>query len=166
MMDRKELWTLLEEAMRSFMPHYQVAMRKAIEDTGVPDSWGILNLARGCHPEPFSLERFQSMAPYSAPTRLAEMLETVAQAELLERVGDGVYVLTDEGLQAVDGVFEAAHRALESAEPLPQAELDQLNKLLWRVVKATLEAPEPREKWAIAGSRWTDPGDGSTTLPG
>jgi DNA-binding MarR family transcriptional regulator len=161
MVDRKELWTLLEETMRAFMPYYQVAMRKAIEDTGVPENWGILLLARGCHPKPFSLDRYQLMAPYSARGRLAEILETVAQAELLERVGDGAYTLTDEGLQAVEGVFEAAHRALEAAEPLPPPELDQLNGLLWRVVKATLEAPEPSEKWAIAGSRWTDPGDGA-----
>jgi hypothetical protein len=101
MVDRKELWTLLEETMRAFMPYYQVAMRKAIEDTGVPENWGILLLARGCHPKPFSLDRYQLMAPYSARGRLAEILETVAQAELLERVGDGAYTLTDDGLQAV-----------------------------------------------------------------
>jgi DNA-binding MarR family transcriptional regulator len=161
MVDRKELWTLMEQAMRAFMPSYQVAMRKAIEDTGVPDNWSCLNVARGCHPEPFSLERYQTMAPYFARQRLAEILETVTQAELLERVGDGVYTLTDEGLQAVEEVFEAAHQALEAAEPLPSAELDQLNGFLWRIVKATLEAAEPREKWALVGSRWTDPGEGA-----
>jgi DNA-binding MarR family transcriptional regulator len=159
--DRKELWTLAEQAMRAFMPFYLVTMRQAIEDVGVPDNWGCLNMARGCHPEPLSLERYRAMVPYSAGRRLAEILERVAQAELLERVGDEAYALTDQGLQAAEGVYEAAHRALERAEPLPPAELDQLNTLLWRVVRATLEAPEPREKWAIAGSRWTDPGDGA-----
>ncbi len=161
MVDRKELWTLMEQAMRAFMPCYQVAMRKAVEDTGVPDYWGCLNVARGCHPQPLSQEGYQALFPYAARRRLGEILERVAQAELLERVGDGVYTLTDEGLQAVEGVFEAAHRALEAAEPLPSAELDQLNGLLWRVVKASLEAAEPREKRALLGSRWTDPGEGA-----
>jgi hypothetical protein len=37
--------------------------------------------------------------------------------------------------------------------------MEELNRLLRRLVEATLEAPEPEEKWAIAYSRWTDPGE-------
>ena len=40
--------------------------------------------------------------------------------------------------------------------------MDQLNSLLYRLVEATLAAPEPEEKWAMAYSRWTDPGAGAS----
>jgi DNA-binding MarR family transcriptional regulator len=39
--------------------------------------------------------------------------------------------------------------------------MKQLNDLLYCLVEATLEAREPEEKWAIAYSRWTDPGEGA-----
>jgi len=157
--DKTELRTLLEDTMRAFMPFYQEAMRKAIQDSGAPNNWFGLSLAHGSDPQPFTVERYQAMSPYNARERFVEMLEGLTQLELLERVGESAYRLTDMGRGTVEGIFDAAHQGLGTIEPLPSDEMDQLNNLLYRMVQATLEAPEPKDKWALAYSRWTDPGE-------
>lgn len=161
MTDRRELWTLMGEAMGAFTPFYQAAMREAIQETGVPDSWGGLYLARGSDPKPFSVEHFLAVAPYSAQERLVETLETLAQADLMERMGENAYRLTDQGREAVNGIIKAAHERLATVAPLHLYEMEQLNELLYRIVAATLAAPEPEEKRMLVYSRGTDPGDGA-----
>jgi len=159
MNDQKQLWSLAQEAMRAFEPFYREVMRKAIEDSGVPDDWFALHLARGSAPAPFTVERYHALSPYTARGRQVETLGKLAQLELLERVEEEAYRLTDPGRETVEAIFGAAHQALGAAEPLPAGEMGELNRLLRRLVEATLEAPEPEDKWAIASSRWTDPGE-------
>jgi hypothetical protein len=161
MKDVEQPWSLAQEAMQAFGPFYREAMTAAIQATGAPNEWYALNLARGAHPAPFTLERFHALVPYSARERLAETLETLARLELLEPVGENAYRLTGQGLEAAEQPFQAAHEKLAAVKPLPAADMARLNGLLFRLVKATLEAPEPKDKWAIAYSRWTDPGKGA-----
>lgn len=158
-MERAEMWALINETMQAFGPFYRELMQQAIQDSGAGEYWGLLHLARGSDPEPLTLQRMQEMAPYGAPERLPDRFGDAVQGGMLERVGDGIYKLTDLGREAVEGVFEAAHRGLAVAEPLPAGEMDQLTRLLQRIVEATLQAPEPAEKWALRYSRWTDPGE-------
>jgi len=159
MNDQKQLWSLAQEAMRAFEPFYREVMRKAIEDSGVPDDWFGLSLVRGSEPVPFAVERYHALSPYTARERQVETLGKLAQLGLLERVGEEAYRLTEPGREMVQTIFCTAHHALGAAEPLPAGEMAELNRLLRRLVEATLEAPEPEEKWAIAYSRWTDPGE-------
>jgi DNA-binding MarR family transcriptional regulator len=159
MIDKKQLWSLAQETMQAFAPFYREATRKATQDSGAPDNWFGLRLARGSDPAPFTVEHFHAMFPYTAPKQFAQTLEELAQLKLLETAGKSAYRLTDRGREAVEGIFRAAHQALGTIEPLPADEMDQLNSLLYRLVEATLEAPEPEDKWAIAYSRWTDPGE-------
>lgn len=161
MTDRRELWTLMGEAMSAFMPFYQAAMREAIQATGVPDRWGGLYLARGSEPEPFSVEHFLAVAPYSAEERLVGTLEALAQAGLMERTGEHAYQLTDQGRTAVNDTIKVAHERLATVAPLPSDEMEQLNDLLYRIVATTLAATEPEEKRTLVYCRWTDPGDGA-----
>jgi DNA-binding MarR family transcriptional regulator len=160
-MDRKQLFSLVDEVMRAFAPFYQEAMQRAIQEWGAPDNWFVLSLARGSDPAPLSVERLQALSPYTARTRLIEGLEKLAQLELLERLGVEAYRLTDMGREAVKDIYEAAHQELGEIQPLPAEDMAGLNSLLQRLVAATLEAPEPEEKWAITYSRWTDPGEGA-----
>lgn len=159
MMDKEKLWSLVEETMQAFRPFYQDAMQKAIQDSGAADNWFALSLAHGSDPAPLTVERCHALFPYTALEQFAENLEGLARLELLERVGEDAYRLTDLGREAVEGIFGAAHQSLAALEPLPADEMNQLNDLLHRLVEATLEAPEPENKWAIAYSRWTDPGE-------
>ena len=163
MIDRKQLWSLAEETMRAFAPFYQDAMQDAIQDWGATrDNWFGLSLARGSDPAPFTVGRFHALYPYTAREQFAQALEALAQLELLERVGEDAYRLTGLGRRAVEGIYAAAHQGLEVIQPLPADEMAQLNGLLYRLVEATLGAPEPEEKWALAYSRWTDPGAGAS----
>lgn len=159
MIDRQSLWALAQETMAAFGPFYQASMRQAIQDTGVPQLWGLLNLARGMEPRPISVDGLHALAAYTSRAQLAERLEELAQLEMLERVGPEAYRLTAMGREAVEDVFEAAHEDLAAAQPLPEREMEQLAALLWRIVEATLQAPEPARKLALRCSRWTDPGE-------
>ena len=161
MIDKEQLWALVEEAMRAFAPFYRDAMQKAIQDSGIPDNWFALSLAHGSDPAPFTVERFHAMSPYTALERSAETVEELARLQLLERVGEDAFRLTDLGREAVKSIYGAAHQSLGAIELLPLDEMNQLNDLLYRLVEATLGAPEPENKWAIAYSRWTDPGEGA-----
>jgi len=163
MIDKKQLWSLAEETMRAFGPFYQGPMQSAIQDSGATlDNWFGLSLARGSAPVPFTVARFHALFPYTAREQFAQALEALVQLELLEKVGQDVYRLTGPGRRAVESIYEAAHQGLGTIELLPAHEMAQLNALLYRLVEAILDAPEPQEKWAIAYSRWTDPGEGAS----
>ena len=80
MTDRERLWTLVQEAMQAFGPFYRDAMQKAIQDSGVPDNWFALSLARGSDPAPFTVECFHAMSPYTAWERSAKALEELIES--------------------------------------------------------------------------------------
>jgi len=161
-MDAKQVWPLIHETMVAFAPFYRSAMQAAIRTWELPDNWFPLSLARGAQPAPLSLDRYHDLTPYTARAQCAQALERLAGLAFLERVGLDAYRLTDTGREALDDVFGAAHAGLADVHPLPEEALRPLNALLSRLVAATLEAPEPQEKWAIVYSRWTDPGAGAT----
>ncbi len=161
MADREEFWPLMQETMQAFAPFYREAMTAAIQESGAPGQWFALSLARGAHPAPFSVARFHALVPYAARESLAETLEALARLELAERVGTEAYALTGQGMEAVDAIYDSAQRSLAQVEPLSEAEMSRLNDLLFRLVQAALAAPEPREKWAILGSRWSEPEQGA-----
>ncbi len=158
-LDKQQLRTLVQETMQALTPFYQAQMRQAIQDAELPDNWFGLNLARGSAPAPFSVDRYHALFPYTARKQFADDLDRLAELELLERVGEGAYRITDVGREAVEAVFEAAHLGMGAVEPLPADDMDRLNGLLQRVVTAALRADEPAEKWALIYSRWPDPGE-------
>jgi len=159
MADQTELWTLMQETFQSLMPFYHLSMRQAIAASGAPDNWFYLSLARGSEPEALTMERLQALAPYAAPGATAPRIEQLVEQGLLEPAAPDAYRLTDQGRAAVEGIFDAAHQCLETVQPLPAGRMERLHLLLARLVQATLDAPEPAEKWALALSRWTDPGE-------
>ncbi len=157
-MDIQSLWTLATETLRAIEPFYREAMAGAIQESGAPTNWILLRLACACDPQPITVERLQAGNSYGSPKRFAERLEQLAQAELLERVGEDAYRLTDQGRAAVKSIFDAAQAKIAPLDLLPAADMAQLNGLLYRVVEAMLAAPEPADKWSLRSSRWTDPG--------
>jgi DNA-binding MarR family transcriptional regulator len=160
MQDKLDLHQLVIDTMQAFGPFYREAMRQAIDETGVPNTWFILYRARGADPQPLSLERCAETAPYANPERLSGYLEELVKEECLERVGEDVYILTDLGRKNVERPYQVAQANMADLEYLPKQELEQLNGLLWRIVEASLLAPEPENKWHLRASRKCDPGDG------
>ena len=161
-MDKQALWELAQGTMQAMGPFYQDSMRSAIEASGVQQQWFGLNLARGCYPEPLTLDRFHEMAPYTKRERFAELFEVLIDTGNMERVEAESYILTPKGKEAVEAIFNAPQADMDAIEALPDEEMTQLNTLLHRIVDATLQAPEPAAKWAIAYSRWTDPGESAS----
>ena len=81
-MDQQALWKLIQDNLQSLSPFYQEAMGGAIQDTGVPDHWFALSLARGCEPEPLTFQLFQTIFPYAKTDRLANSLKALVEADL------------------------------------------------------------------------------------
>ncbi|MGD9101537.1 MAG: hypothetical protein PVF45_13730, partial [Anaerolineae bacterium] len=158
MTSKEKVSSLAVEMLRALPPFYQKALRQAIQESKAPDLWFFLGLARGSHPTPLSSARVHAIFPYNAREAFTGRLDKLAGLELLARVGEDAYVLTDLGREAIEGIFGAVQQVLGTVEPLPAGEMEQLDSLLYRIVEATLQAPEPQEKWALAYSRWSDPG--------
>jgi hypothetical protein len=163
--DHESWYELVSNAMEAFHPFYWDEMREAIEESGVPERWFALSLARGAEPAPLSVDRLFDMSPYGTREAMASSVEDLARAEWLEGVGEDVYRLTGAGREAVEGIFDAAQRAMSEVQPLGDREMSWLVDLLQRLVAATLTTPEPEKKWAVAYSRWTDPGPGAAFSP-
>jgi len=161
-MTKADLWTLIQEAMQAFGPFYQEKMRAAIEETGAGGNWFGLLLVQGSDPEPFTPERFHALYPYTALQTQIDALADLVEKGFLELVGEHAYRLTEAGRAAVNRPYEVVNVEMEKLEPLPEADMQQLIALLQRVVEATLIAPEPANKQAIAFSRATDPGVGAS----
>jgi Mn-dependent DtxR family transcriptional regulator len=159
MTDKQQLWTGATEAMQAIMPFYRQAMTQAIEKSGVAN-WFTLTLARGAAPEPFSALRFHGLYPYVSLQRQTDMLTELAKGAFLEAVGSDAYRITERGREILAGIYHPAYESMQAVAPLSPDEMKQLNDLLWRVVQAALNAPEPKDKLGITASRANDPGEG------
>ncbi len=161
-MDTTKLWELASETMYAFGPFYQEAMFAAIQETGAPNEWFPLSHARGADPNPLSLVRMTELNPYTAPGRHLTNLTVLADLDLLETVNGEAFRLTTKGRKAIEAVFQSAHEALKKPLPVSNEVLNQIADLLERIVKAAQEGTEVKSKWALAYSRWTDPGKAGT----
>ena len=161
-MDTTKLWELASEAMYAFGPFYQQAMFAAIQETGAPNQWFPLSYARGADPNPLSLVRMTELNPYTAPERHLKNLTGLADLDLLETVNGEAFRLTTKGRNSIETVFQSAHEALKKPLPISDEVLNQIADLLERIVKAAQESSEVKSKWALAYSRWTDPGKEGT----
>lgn len=164
MIDPEYVMALLQETMQSFGPFYRKDMQQAIQDSGAPDDWFALLYAGGLEPEPLSLEKLLSIAPYASKERQDKRLQFLASLDLLELIGPDVYQMTDLGWENIDTIFDAAHRNLEQVQPLAPDDLDEIEGYLCRLINATIDAPEPEDKSSLASSLITDPGEETTGL--
>ena len=141
MTDKQQLWTGATEAMQAIMPFYRQDMAQAIEKLGVTD-WFALTLARGAAPEPFSALRFHGLYPYVSLQRQTDMLTELAKGAYLA-VGSDAYRITERGREILAGIYHPAYESMQAVAPLAPDEMKQLNDLLWCVVQAALNVPEP-----------------------
>lgn len=101
-------------------------------------------------PEPLTVDLFRKRAVYSSPSITLALLEMLASEKYLDKKGDS-YFLTDSGRVLTDRMNE--NRILPFAEfaPILNADILELEKLLWRIIEATLKADSPT--WCIKHSR-------------
>jgi hypothetical protein len=164
-----ELGPLAWEAMLALTTHYGPAIDHAAEEIGIPfgEWYGWLMASRIFEPDPVSAARLAVRSAYTSPARLAEGLMKGVRLGLLEPAADesaGEYRLTAAGHAAVQRLIDTAYAAMTPLRPLPQADLDRLANLLYRLVLASLAAPEPPGKWCLRTARHYDPGESAPAM--
>ncbi len=170
MTDKKEVYEQIEELLRSLAPFYSERVTEHQYKLQAPNHWFALNNVRAYEPEPVTISQIHQQYPFASIKRQSENYAALAEAGLLQAVDTDTYVLTENGRELIEGFFHAAHKGLDASEsPSPVGALsiqkmERLAKLLGQIVVASLEAPEPNEKLALNGSRWTDPGENASTV--
>ena len=165
-MENTDLWPLAWETLLALRAHYGPAIDHAAEDIGIPfgEWYGWLMAARIFEPEAVSTARLHVRAAYTSPDKLEGYLARGAELGLLEPEGAGEYRLSDQGHAAVRRLIATAYAVLASLCPLPERDLERLAGLLYRLVQASLAAPEPPGKWCLRKARHYDPGEGAAVM--
>jgi hypothetical protein len=168
-MNTADLWLLAWEALQALGAHYGPAIDHAAEGIGIPlgEWYGWLMAARIFEPYPVSAARLQMRAAYIAPARFDDSLAKGVQLGLLEPAGGtkrGEYHLTERGHRAIRRLIDTAYAAMSTLHPLPDADLERLDALLYRLVRASLAAPEPPGKWCLRIARHYDPGESAAAM--
>lgn len=114
-------------------------------------------------PEALTVERFRRRAVYSAPNLSLAILELLASEKYLDRVGDA-YHLTELGKAAADKNLQFRIKAFDGFEPIPLAEIERLEKLMQRVINASMEEGNLPDTWCIRHSRNRAPSEDAPAL--
>ena len=158
-MTPQERFSLIQQAMQAFNPHYRETIQQVFADLDIQGvDWFYSYLASGLEPEPLTVEILHQMTPYGNRQVQAERLTQTAVNGYLEPIDDDTYRLTDAGRNGVQAFFTAAGEAIGSLAPLPEKKMTRLADLLARIIAATETADPPSQKTHFQVSRVTDPG--------
>jgi hypothetical protein len=159
-MSNDDLGLLALDAWDALTARYSPAIDAHAETLGFErDEWyGWLMAAHIFEPDPVSAARLGRRSAYTASSALDAYLAKGERLGLLRPVGPGEYRLTDAGHVAVRGLINAAYAAMAPYRPLPEDDLERLAGLVYRLVQASLAAPEPPGKWCLHIARHYDPG--------
>lgn len=109
-------------------------------------------------PEPLSVANLRVRDVYASERLVQALLELMASEKWFDRVETAgqpgaVYVLSAAGRSALEGLRSSSREIMATLQPLPAAEIDRLEKLLRRLIEASLNSPEPPGTWCLAHSR-------------
>jgi DNA-binding MarR family transcriptional regulator len=163
-MQKEELWPLAWEALQALRAHYGPAIDHAAESLGIPygEWYGWLMAAFIFEPEPISAQRLATRSAYTAPARLEAYLQTGVRLGLLEPMNGNGYRLTAAGRRGVQQLIDTAYAAMAPLRPVPEEQVVRLLALLYRLVQASLDSPQPPGSNCLRIARHYDPG---TSVP-
>jgi hypothetical protein len=148
------------EAAHALGDHYEPALEEAAAAAGLEHpAWTLLLPALTFEPQSISAERLRVRGHYTSIHSYEARLLSLARQGMLKFVGRNDYRLTYRGRDTVQHLLSVAYTKMSALESLPTAELDRLAFVLYRLVEASLSAPEPPSKWSLALSRRIDPGE-------
>ncbi|MEO8289067.1 MAG: hypothetical protein ABI670_21870 [Chloroflexota bacterium] len=124
----------------------------------------ILAQAAEFDPGPLTVERFCVRDIYGSPALIAAFLELMSSEQWLDRNPNGSYSLAAEGRAILSRSHERQRRFMSLLAPLSDAELREIYSLLTRIIRASLEAPDPPGTWCLAHSRNRAPADDECML--
>lgn len=138
-------WNLIYSTVRAFWALVEPRILAAAQDKNVPVElyyYAELGL------DVFSIENFRKRDPYSNPAQFTAAFAKLAQAGWIVPQGNEEYRVTDEARAAARDLVRAGDAPLENFEVMSVADMERLDDLLLRLVRANASAPEPPAKWA------------------
>jgi Helix-turn-helix family len=115
-------------------------------------------------PEPLSVGRLRRRAVWSSERIVVALLDLMVSEKWLDRLGDDYY-LTDGGRGMIQGLVERRHKIFAPLlSRLPEAEIAPLERLMRRVLDASLTAQPSPGTWCLVHSRHHAPAEDSPTI--
>lgn len=131
----KEFWNITE-------PH--------IEDAAIRQSIPIeLYYYSELGLEYFSIPDFQKRDPFSNPEQFEKLFARLLVRGWIAALPDGRYLVTEKARDGARQIIQAGDAHLASLERMLDSNLQKLAVLFKQIVVASVEAPEPPQKWAI-----------------
>jgi hypothetical protein len=161
------LWPIFVDAYHAISHFYVPMMDEKAAEYELPEAGGWLLLpALTFDPDTISAEKLRIRSPYTSARRYQAGLENVvARGFLIPEPGNDItYRLSPAGRQAILAIIQAGYGCMQTLHPLDTGELEALANMLYQLVYACLEAPEPPGKWSISHSRRIDPGDDAPVM--
>jgi hypothetical protein len=161
------LWPIFVDAYHAISQCYVPVMDEKAAEYQLPERGGWLLLpALTFDPDNISAEKLRIRSPYTSARRYQAGLEELVAGDFIiaEPVNDLGYRLSPAGRQAILAIIQAGYDVMQTLQPLDTGELEALANMLYQLVYACLEAPEPPGKWSISHSRRIDPGDDAPDL--
>jgi hypothetical protein len=109
-------------------------------------------------PQPLTVANLRVRDIYASESLVAALLEIMASEKWLNRQGKN-YFLSATGRALARERREGINRLLSALQPLPQVELQRLENGLARIIKASLQSPNPPGTWCLAHSRRRAPAE-------
>jgi hypothetical protein len=103
-------------------------------------------------PEPLTVARLRVRDVYGSPRLVTALLEMMVSEQWLDRVGDE-YTWTAAGQTAYLRSRDRMRQLATTVQPLPEADLEELVRLLERLIQASLASATPPGTWCLAHSR-------------
>lgn len=112
-------------------------------------------------PEPLTVADLRVRDTYASESLVAALLEMMASEKWFDRQGKA-YFLTAEGRTLQHAVANRNARWLAQLKPLPQNEMQRLERLFGRLIEASLQSPAPPGIWCLAHSRNRAPNEAAS----
>lgn len=146
-----------EERANQPQPSTLMQLRRGYAES---PAWMMIQVAE-FHPKPLTVELFRRRAVYAAPGLSAAILEMLASEKLLDRRGKA-YHLTDDGQKVLDRLLTIRVKPFADFEPIPTANIDQLENLMSRIIESSMQSDDPPGIWCLEHSRNRAPQDASS----
>ena len=158
-MTPQERYTLIQETMQAFNPHYTEVVQQVFTETGMQGvDWFFCYLAFGLEPEPLTADVLHQMTPYGNRKNQVERLAQTGERGYLNSDDQINYFLNESGRAAVEQFFNNATTAISPLRPLSAEKMARLANFLGRIITATEAANPPALKTHFSICRRTDPG--------
>ncbi len=156
-MSSHHLLPLIQETVQAFGLHYQEAMQPILTQHGFRGGdWLRLFFANGVDPEPLTMDLVQTVLPFSTIDKNREVLVATCGRDLLVRLDENSFRLSELGHQGMAAFYQATGQAIADLQPMPEANMKHLAELLRRIVQAIETAVTPKIRFLM--SRQSDPG--------